>query len=254
MLEHFFDNYTWDDERLLQTPVLYKQLNEFSQHIARLEPEITIPIILKALKGCKVNRSFYFALFDFLERNFGYYGSPYRDVSLYIEMLIDILTIPDLEETRKLFYEHELKLITKNQPGEQAVDFNILLNNGDTTHLYGIQAEKLLLYFQNPDCSSCGEFREKMKNMESLYYAVSLGRLKVLTVYFEDNEDIWRNYLKTKAFTSWIHGWNYDLRIAEERLYDIRNIPTIMILDNNKKVIKKDIFPNELEEWLKRNL
>ena len=252
--EHFFDNYTWDDERLLQTPVLYKQFNEFSQHIARLEPEITIPIVLKALKESKVNRNFYFALFDYFEHNFGKFSSPYRDVPLYIEMLKDILTIPDLEEARKLFYEYELKLISKNQPGEQAIDFNILLSNGDSTHLYGIQAEMLLLYFQNPDCSSCGVFREKMKNMESLYYAVSLGRLKVLTIYFEDKEDVWRNYLTTKAFTSWTHGWNYDLRIADERLYDIRNIPTIMILDKNKKVIKKDIFPNELEEWLKKNL
>jgi hypothetical protein len=252
--DRFFDNHKWDDERLLQTPVLYKQFNEFSQHIARLEPEITIPIVLKALKGSKVNRNFYFTFFDYLEHFFGKFSSPYRDVLLYIEMLKDILTTQDLEETRRLFYEHELKLITKNRPGEQALDFNILLSNGDTTHLYDIQSEILLLYFQNPDCHSCGEFRERMKNIESLYFAVSLGRLKVLTIYFEDNEDLWRNYLKTEAFTSWTHGWNYDLRITEERLYDIRNIPTIMILDKNKKVIKTDIFPNELEEWFKKNL
>ena len=254
LAEHLFDAFTWDDERLLQTPVLYNKFKEFAQNIFPLEAGITIPIILKALDASKKSKNLYLALFDFLEHEFGSYRSPYRDVLLYIEMLKDILKVPDLEETRKLFYEYELKLITKNQEGTQAIDFNILLSTGDTINLYAVDAEFLLLYFQNPDCSTCGEFREKMKNMEPLYNAISSGKLKVLTVYFEENENLWRNYLKTKAFTNWAHGWNYDLRISEERLYDVRNIPTIMILDKNKKVIRKDIFPNELEEWLKRNL
>jgi len=251
--QHFFDTYTWDDERLLQTPVLYNKFKNFAQYILPLEAEITIPIVLKALNDSKKNRKLYIALFDFLEHEFGSYKSPYRDVSLYIEMLKNILEMPDLEENRKLFYEYELKLISNNQEGEQAIDFSILLSNGDTTTLYAFKAEILLLYFQNPDCPTCSEFREKMKNMESLYYAISSGKLRVLSIYFEENEELWRNYLKTKAFTNWTHGWNYDLRISEERLYDVRNIPTIMILDKNKKVIKKDIFPNELEEWLKQN-
>ena len=252
--EHFFDAYTWDDERLLKTPVLYQQFKEFAQTIFPLQPETTIPIVLKALNASKKNRSLYLALFDYLEHDFGDYRSPYRDVTLYIEMLQDILQQPDIEEFRRNFYEYELKLISKNQEGDQAIDFKILLSNGDTTNLYAFEAEILLLYFQNPDCPTCSEFREKMKNMESLYRAITSGKLKVLSIYFEENEELWRNYLKTKAFTNWTHGWNYDLRISEERLYDVRNIPTIMILDKNKKVIKKDIFPNELEEWLKRNM
>ena len=254
MAEHFFDAYMWDDERLLQTPVLYNKFKAFAQNIVLLETEKTVPIVLKALHASKKNKNLYLALFDFLEHELGSYKSPYRDVLLYIEMLKDILKVPDLEETRKLFYEYELKLISKNHEGDQAIDFKILLSNGDTTNLYDVEAEILLLYFQNPDCPTCGEFREKMKNMEALYKAISSGKLKVLTIYFEDKEELWRNYLKTRAFTNWSHGWNYDLKISEERLYDVRNIPTIMILDKNKKVIKKDIFPNELEEWLKRNL
>jgi thioredoxin-related protein len=254
LAEHLFDDFAWNDERLLNTPVLQKQFSTFAQQILPLEAEITIPIVLKVLNESKKNKKLYFAFFDFLEHEFGYYQSPYRDVLLYIEMIKDILNMPNLEETRKLFYKHELALITKNQVGEQAIDFNILMSNGDTTKLYGINAELLLIYFQNPDCPTCSEFREKMKNMESLYNAIASGKLKVITIYFEEKEELWRNYLKTKAFTNWMHGWNYDTEISEKRLYDIRNIPTIMLLDKNKRVIKKDIFPNELEDWLKKNL
>ena len=252
--EHQFDFFTWEDERLLGTPVLYNSFKNFAQNILPLDSKITIPIVIKALNESKKNQKLYFAFFDYLEQEFGSVKSLYRDELLYIAMLQDILNTPDLEETRQLRYEYELNLITKNQPGEQAIDFNILLADGDTTTLYAIDAEVLIIYFQNPDCPTCGEFREKMKNMEVLYHAIVAEKVKVLTIYFEQNEELWRKYLDKSAFKNWTHGWNYDLEISEKHLYDVRMIPTIFVLDKNKKVIAKDLFPNELEEWVKRNL
>ena len=253
LAEHQFDNFTWTDERLLNTPVLYDKFREFCQQILQLDTEIAIPIVLKSLNESKKNAKLYLAFFDNIEHEFGNYKSPYRNVDLYMPMLKDILNMPDIEETRKLYYEFELNLINKNQPGAQAIDFNILLSNGDTTTMYAIDAEILILYFQNPDCPTCGEFREKLKNMEVLYNAIASGKVKVLTVYFDENETLWRNYLEKRAFSNWLHAWNYDHKISENALYDYRIIPMIMILDKNKKVLQKDIFPNELEEWLKKN-
>jgi hypothetical protein len=254
MAKHHFDNFPWEDERLLNTPVLYNKFKTFGQQIFPLEAEYSIHIVLKVLHESKKNKNMYLALFDYLEREFGYYKSPYRDDILYIAMLQDILKLPGLEETRKLFYEYELNLIKKNQAGMQAQDFNILWANGETTTMYDIDAEYLLLYFQHPDCPICVELRGKMKDMEVVNNAIASGKLKVVTIYFEDNEALWRNYLKTRALENWQHGWNYDESITEKRLYDIRNIPMIMFLDKNKKVIKKDLLSNEIEEWLKRYL
>jgi len=253
LAEHIFDAFPWGDERLLSTPVLYNKFKTFAQQILQLEPEFATPIVVKVLNESKINRDMYFALFDYLEREFGNYKSPYRDELLYIAMLNDILTVPDLEETRKLFYEYELALISKNHVGVLAIDFNILLSNGDTTTLYALDAEILMLYFQHPDCPTCVELREKMKNMEALNNAIASGRLNVVTIYFEDDENLWRNYLKTRALANWMHGWNYDQHITEKRLYDIRTIPMIIVLDKDKTVIKKDLLPNEVEMWLKKN-
>ena len=250
--ENHFISFPWNDERLLHTPLLYNKFRSFAQLILPLQSEVSIPIVIKELQESKRNKNLYYAFFDYFEHEFGSVKSPYRNELLYVAMLQDILQTPDLEEARKLRYEYELKLITKNQPGDQAIDFNILLNDGDTTTLYDIEAETLIIYFQNPDCPTCGEFRQRLKNMEVLYNAVTSGKLKIITIYFEKNEELWRNYLQTGAYKTWMHGWNYDLQISEEHLYDVRFIPTIMVLDKDKKVIKKDIFPNELEVWLKQ--
>jgi len=254
LAEHHFDNFPWEDERLLATPVLQGKFKRFAQQIFQLDAKASIPIVLKVFNESKKNRNMYYAFFDFLEHDFGSYRSPYRDEPLAIAMLKDILSISDLEETRRLRYEYELNLIDKNHAGQPAIDFNILLANGDTTNLYAVDAEFLMIYFQLPDCPTCVELRGKMKDMAIVNNAIAVGKLKILTIYFEDNEDLWRNYLKTRALQNWTHGWNYDLQISEKRLYDIRNIPMIMFLDKNKKVIKKDLLSNEMEEWLKRYL
>jgi hypothetical protein len=255
--EHLFDNFPWEDERLLHTPILYNKFKTFGRQIFQLESEYAIPIVINVLNQSKISKNMYSALFDFLEHEFGYYKSLYRDEKLYIAMLRDILNMTDLDETHTLrhkYYERELSLISKNQSGDIALNFNILLSNGDTTTLHDMEAEFLMLYFQNPDCPTCGEFREKMKKMEILNGAIDSGKLKIVTIYFEKNENLWRNYLKTRAIQNWIHGWNYDLQIEEKELYDIRTIPMIMFLDKNKKVIKKDLLSNEIEDWVKRYL
>ena len=254
MAEHHFDNFPWEDARLLNTPVLYNQFKKFAQQIFQLEPKSSIPVVTKLLNECKAYPNMYFAIFDFLEHEFGTYKSPYRDELLYIAMLKDVLSIPDLEDTRKMRYEYELKRIDKNHAGDAAPNFNLLLSNGDTTNLYAIEADLLMLYFQNPDCPVCGELRDKMKKMEIVNNAIAANKLKVVTIFFEKNESLWRNYLSTRAFTNWIHGWNYDFQIEEDHLYDIRAIPMIMFLDKDKKIIKKDLLSNEIEDWLKRYL
>jgi hypothetical protein len=252
--DNLFHNFPWEDERLLNTPVLYNKFKTFCQQIFHLEPEFSIPIVLKVLNDSKKNSNMFYALFDYLEHEFGTHKSPYRDESLYIAMLKEILNTPDVEETRTLRYEYELKIIDKNHAGAQAPDFNILFANGDTTTMYNIDAELLMLYFQNPDCPTCGDIREKMKNMDIVNQAIAAGKLKIVTVYFEPNEKLWRNYLNTRALKNWEHGWNYDFAIPEKHLYDTRTIPMVMFLDKNKKIIKKDILWNDIEEWLKRHL
>jgi hypothetical protein len=164
LAEHHFDTFPWEDDRLLSTPVIYNKFKTFAKQIFLLEAEYSIPVVLKVMNECKTKRNMLYAFFDFVEHEFGSIKSPYRDEQLYIAMLKEILKINDLEEARKMRYEYELKRIDKNNNGDTAPDFNILLSNGDTTHLYAIEAELLMLYFQNPDCPQCGELRDKMKN------------------------------------------------------------------------------------------
>ena len=251
MVTHVFEYYDWGDERMLNTPLSYAKMDYFIQLVSQMEPEHAFPFVMETLQESKQTQKSYYAFFDLLEKKFGYLTSSYRDELLYIEMLKDALQEKDLSEARKLRYTRELSIIDKNRVGERVADFNMLSGNGDTLTLYSISTDYTLIYFQNPDCPNCIEVREKMKTIEVINNVIDAQKLTVLTVYFEKNEEIWRRYL-LNANPKYIHTWNFDHAIEEHYLFDVRIIPTMFLLDKDKKVIKKDLPSNEIESVMKK--
>jgi len=244
LAEFCFYKYDFSDNRILATPLADNKFRQFSEIIAELDAEEAIPYVIDALRKSQVSFQQYSDLFDYLEHNFGDIKSPYRKEALYIAMLRYALADAYTDEYRKTRYRHELSLINKNHAGDKLPDFNLIMQNGDTTNLYNIKAERLLVFLQNPSCPTCKKVREKLKEMKN---ALSKQQITVLTVYFEEDKSLWQKYLQNDAFPDWLHGWNYDLTIEGENRIDIRSIPTLYLLDKNKIILKKDIDIHELE-------
>ncbi|MEG2070614.1 MAG: DUF5106 domain-containing protein [Bacteroidales bacterium] len=249
--EHFFDHYPWADDRLLETPIALNKFNQFARLMYQMDEIEADTFLINALNKSKVSQKGYRFFFDHLEKTLGSVISNYRVEGLYIKMLKDALQMPNLEAAHRLRYEKELSIIDKNLKGSKVPNFNILMSNGDSTTLYDIQSDFILLYLQNPDCPTCSEARERLATYQIMNDAIARNKITVLTIYFEKDENLWKKYLATKANPRYQHGWNYDLRIEEENLFDIRTIPYMFLLDKDKKVIKKDILINEIEDYVK---
>lgn len=251
LAEHCFDKYDFSDDRIFATPLAYNKFRSFNEVVSELDAEDAIPHVLNALRKSQVSPQQYSELFDYIENDLGSIKSPFRKEALYIAMLKYAIDSTYIDPYRKERYLYELKIINKNHAGDKLPNFKLITNNGDSTNLYDIKSEYLLLYLQNPDCPTCLKTGVKMKEMSILNHAVSNKKLTVLTLYFEDEESLWRNYLKNKANPNWLHGWNYDLSIENDNLIDIRSIPVIYLLDKDKTILEKDINIYELELHLK---
>ena len=70
------------------------------------------------------------------------------------------------------------------------------------------------------------------------------------TLFYEENEAAWRNYLNKSAHPDYLHGWNYDTKVLSENLYDLRITPMMILVDANKKVVAKDVLPAQLEQLM----
>ena len=250
-LEHFFDNFAWNDPRIFNTPIVVHKLKEYCNMIYQIDNPEYDSLVVDALNRAKVNQTSYEYLFDELEHVLGSNISPYKVEHTYIAMLKDALQYPKLDENRERRYKREMGFIDKNHAGDTIPNFNMVLANGDTTSMYDIQSEYTLLYLQHPTCPTCHQVRNRMKDFDKLNMAIASGKLKVVMVYFEDDPKVWNNYIKSKeANPNYLQGWNYDQSIDDENLFDTRTIPYMFLLDKDKVVIKKDLLVNEIEPYI----
>lgn len=250
-IEHFFDNFAWNDPRIFNTVVVAQKLKEFCNMIYQLDNPDFDPLIVAALNKAKVNKTSYEYLFDALENVLGRNISPYKVEHTYIAILKDALQYPKLDEDRKRRYTRELGFIDKNHAGDTIPNFNLVLANGDTVSMYDIQSEYTLLYLQHPTCPTCHQVRNRMKDFDKLNRAIESGKLKVVMVYFEDDPQVWSNYINSReANPKYLQGWNFDQTIDDQNLFDTRTIPYMFLLDKDKVVLKKDLLVNEIEPWI----
>jgi thioredoxin-related protein len=251
---HYFDNFPWEDPRIFNTPLGDNKTKEFqSLLLQQRNHPILDSAILSAFRASKANPTSHRIFFEKLEKVFGDHASPYRIERVYITMLKDMLATKGISELDKRHYTYELNAIDKNNEGERANNFRIVTSTGDTTTLYDIQSEYLLLYLQHPTCPTCQRVRKMIADFPFLNKAIASGKMKVLTVYFEDETEVWNNYIHSpEANPNYLHGWNFDQSISDNALYDTRAIPYMFILDKNKRILRKNVMENDLEDQIKQ--
>lgn len=250
VMQHFLDNFPWEDPRIFNTPDAEKKFESYTHYIYNIDNPSLDTFVIDALKASNVNPLSHKLFFERLDRDLGFYMSDYKVEHTYIKMLQYVLNTHDLEDYRRVFYEKELSLINKNLEGTRAANFQMVTHAGDTTTLYELSSEYLLLFLHNPTCHTCQAVKKRMATFPSLNKAIESGRFKVLTIYMEDDPAIWSSYLKTEAQPNYIHGWNFDQAIEKEALYETRTIPYMFLLDKDKRVIKKNLLVNEIEDYV----
>ena len=253
LLGHFFDNFPWEDPRVFNTAYGRTRIQEFTSMLIQFKNPDFGNYVVDALQAAKVDTNSYFIFFDQLEAVIGNHESPMRMEGVYIQMLKNMQTLPKLPAYRARHCKYELSKIDINHEGSLAPDFKMVTNNGDTTSLYGIQCDYMLLYLQHPTCPTCQNVRKMMADFPVLNKAIASGHLKVLMVYFEDEAQVWNDYIhSSEANPTYLHSWNYDQTIEQMNLYDTRAIPYMFLLDKDKRIIKKNVMETELENEIRK--
>lgn len=175
-------------------------------------------------------------------------NSPFRNEEFYLPVLRHILAWPDIQPETRARAQHDLPLFSLNRLGEVAADFTYTLRNGRTGTLHGIQADRILMFFSNPGCENCKEIIEALSNSMAVQAQLQDGTLKVLNVYPDEDLSEWFAYMSHYP-KSWINAFDAECIIRGDTIYYLRAIPSLYLLDSQKRVICKDA---PLEEILRR--
>ncbi|WP_290535422.1 DUF5106 domain-containing protein [Alistipes sp.] len=237
---HYWDCFDFADTLFLARIDTAQMFDAFARYIVLLSDRPTdgAPIDTLMRRACSSRRMMdYFAMLaDGVLHD---PNSPFRNDEFYIPVLRALLAAPWYDEYERIAPEYDLHMALQNRVGERANDIRYTLASGASGTLYGLDAEYVLLFVNNPGCTMCREIREEIASSPMLSEMIERGRLRVLALYPDEDLAAWRDYAD-QIPPKWINAYDRGCVIRDEGTYDFHAIPSLYLFDRDKRVLVKD--------------
>jgi thiol-disulfide isomerase/thioredoxin len=249
--KHFFDNINLNDERLIYSPLLDERLSLLFQQLLIYEtPEEIIGVVDTLLFRAKPNKKVYRYLLTWLYDR--YTESPVEGHHAVGKTLTDYMgdttAVDWLSNYEKRVLRKNVKRYNLNPVGSIASDLMLQTPEGEPKSLHGVKAPYSILYFFNPGCGTC---RMVTPVLNEIFQLFKDQGLQVFAVYPDRDSTEWTNYIEDKKLYDFINVWDPDQSANIYEKYSLHAIPQIYVLDENKKVMSKDIRVDDLHGILR---
>ena len=231
IIDHYFDDMSLSDIRILNTRLLKNKLDDyFNNYMSKQSTDVILQKIDYLIGRTTAGyRDIPQDLVNHEVRDYilWYLYSQYFDNDIIYTHLSDVyfskLEINNLTENIRSEIVKRADILRKITIGRLAPTFTYIDDEGEQIDLLKIDSKNTILFFYKPDCQKC--IREKR------ILGLIKNRQKDLTIlYINISED---NYS------------NVSQDIINQ--YDIATTPTIYVLDNDKRIIAKNIKAEEIE-------
>ena len=215
-----------------------EKFNTFIEQIAQQEP-LNASILMKAtMESLSKDPKGYRQMLDLAEKRFSDPADPIHNEELYMIVLEHAYSGYVLSGSEKEKQRLLLEGAKKNMIGSIAADFDYVTPKDNTAHrLKELQADYILVFFNNPDCESCEKVKERLAENELINRLVKEKKLIVLGIYPYEDQKMWK---KTKYPSMMVNGWNQSQKIEYAELYDLPTLPCFYLLDSQYKVLMKN--------------
>lgn len=245
----FWDNYDFNDERMVRTPVYFNKLNTylnslFPQRVDSVMKGVKF-ILEKADKGNK-------EVFNF---TVNYLLMTYYESTLMGGEKIYCYTVDNYFTLKKAFWSDSVNIVRARYEsdirkasllGETGQDLKCKNEKGEYVSLYSIKAPVKIVYLYNPDCDHCQKETPKLK---TLYDKWKSKGVEVYALNVEHEDDKWRSYIQ-KLGLNWINVNDNKYESNYPKKYHIKQTPGLYVLDQKNKIVAKQLMPDNLEPTL----
>ncbi|MDR2936519.1 MAG: DUF5106 domain-containing protein [Rikenellaceae bacterium] len=176
-------------------------------------------------------------------------NSQVQNEELYIPVLEVIIASSRIDTLEKIRPRAQLEMAMRNRPGTMANDIEYTLASGTKGRLSAIRADYTVVMFYNPDCNTCREVESLLSQSATINHLMGMKKVALLAVYPDEDLTAWRKFLPEMP-KGWIVGYDAGGRISIEGTYDLKAIPTLYLLDKDKRVILRDAPAGLVEDFL----
>ena len=246
--DHFFDNISFSDERLIRTPILHAKLNTFFSNVVIQAPDSINKEIDKIIAKCKDNYKMFQFVSVFLFNHFRTSEIMGHDAvmvkladDIYLSGKADWVTKEFKDDLRK-----QIELIRPNLIGKKGQNLIMDSYKGIFVSLYDIEKDFTVLYFWEPNCGHCQEATPKLK---AWYEKAKNENIEVFAVCTTADKEKWTKYIEENKLT-WINGWDPSRASHFDYYYNVQSTPMVYILDKNKKIIAKKLAVENIGSFI----
>jgi len=250
LMDHYWDNFNFSDTT---SQSRFKVAEQAFADFVNILTSVSPPKVDKAMQvlvqkaGTNPKMLLFFQ--ELGEKYLYDPNSPVRNEPLYCSFLRSFLQSDVIGDDWKIRAGMQYELAQKNKVGTKALDFKYNLQDGSESRLYTIKSPFLLLFFHNPGCTDCTIQREKILASEVMNKLQKEGLLKVFSLYPDQDLAEWKKYYAELPH-SWINGYDKNGIIKNKEVYDLKAIPSLYLLNDQKIVLMKDARFEEIEVFL----
>lgn len=150
---------------------------------------------------------------------------------------------PLIEE--KVVYLKSVSLINK-----PVIPFTLINENGQSVNIADYVGKKVILI--DFWASWCGPCLAEMPGYHKIYEKYNDKGFIVLGISTDSNKESWKRAL-IKQNLAWVNIVDEKGKNSVAKKYGVSYMPSNFLVDKDGKIIKRDIKPVELEEYLKAN-
>ncbi len=261
MRDHWFDNISLTDPRMLRTPFLFQKIDHYVNKMTVQHPDsISIAIDRVLEMSRKAPETFKFYLIHFLNT---YAKSNIVGMdAVYVHIGEKYYCAGQAPWTE----EEQLKKICENVDklaplliGRVAPNIEMQTRSGEKITLHDFKSPLTVLFFWDPECGHCKKTMPEMVQFAKDYKPKGVAVFAICTkLVTRDSEG---NFSMKEVDTCWdtIKEREMDVffntvdpyhRSRYKTVYDIRSTPQIFVLDSDKTILSKRIGAEQLPEVL----
>lgn len=250
LVKHYWDNFDFTDTAYIHLPQITEQAYvDFLDVIKHSPTESGHEGIRRLMVNAEKNKKVFNYFVSLADKYLYDPNSPFLNEEAYITVLESMLKSTLLEDTEKERPKYRLQLAQKNRVGTKALNFTYTLKSGKQGTLYGLSADFLLVYINNPGCHACREITEGLKASGITQDLLAQKRMTILCIYPDEDLGEWEKHWHDFP-ASWINSYDKGSVIENKELYDLKAIPSLYLLDKNKTVLLKDATLPNVEQYL----
>jgi len=267
--DHYFDYFDVSDIRLLHTPLYEPKIKTYINRVAIQHPDSLALAVDELIELSRSDEALFRYMLITLFNN--YAESKLMGMDKVYFHIATKYYIPEASWSSPEFIEDLKKNYEKVKPtfiGNQASNFvlkelpseHFLMAQMDTAikrdphvgqdfFLYQVEAEYTLIYFWEADCGHCKKSTPALYEVQEKYREQGVKVVAVHVINSVEGKEKWVDFVNEYEIYDWINCWSpYDNEFRN--LYNLTSFPQLFMLDKDKKIVAKNLAPEQADKIL----